>query len=83
MNWTKYLVFPAGLNIILDRPEKFGGKAEYKDYQSMERDYMNGNIHPLDLKNALAKSLDTLLEPIREFDKQNPAGLELIEEFSR
>ena len=49
---------------IVERPEKFGGNLEYKSYKELEKDYIAKKLHPLDLKNALAKEINTLLEPI-------------------
>ncbi len=50
----------------IDRPEKFGGPVEYKDYESLEKDFVEGKLHPLDLKNAVAVQLAELLEPLRK-----------------
>lgn len=50
----------------IERPEKFGGNVSYKTYEAIEEDYKNKKIHPMDLKNAVAKEVNLLLEPIRK-----------------
>ena len=67
---VKWILFPL-LNrkntiFIINRPEKFGGPLEYKNYEELEKDYIAGKLHPLDLKNAVAVQLAELLEPLRK-----------------
>lgn len=61
----------------IERLEKFGGDAEYKNYADLEKDFLEKKLHPQDLKKALALELSKILEPIRKkfADKQ-----ELIKE---
>ena len=47
---------------IVERDSKYGGNLEYSDYESMEKDFKNKKLHPLDLKNAAAKEINKLLE---------------------
>lgn len=51
---------------IIERPEKFGGNAQYSNYEDLERDFVDKKLHPQDLKAALANELNILLEPVRE-----------------
>lgn len=55
-----------GEEFIVERPEKFGGTISYKTYKEIEEDYVAKKLHPMDLKSALAKELNKLLEPIRK-----------------
>jgi tyrosyl-tRNA synthetase len=48
------------------RPEKFGGNISFSTYEELESYYLEGKLHPLDLKNALSEEIDKLLNPIRE-----------------
>lgn len=54
---------------IVERPEKFGGNLEYSNYESLENDFVGKKLHPLDLKNAVAKEVVNLLKPFRESKK--------------
>jgi tyrosyl-tRNA synthetase len=70
MAFMKYVVMvnkeDSKKKLIIERPEKFGGKLEIKSYAELEKIYSEGKLHPMDLKNALAKELDKLIEPIRK-----------------
>ncbi len=51
---------------LVERPQKFGGNLFYKNYEDLEKDYLAKKLHPMDLKTALAKEINNLLEPIRK-----------------
>jgi hypothetical protein len=34
-------------------------------YEDLERDFIAKKVHPLDVKNALARELNALLDPLR------------------
>ncbi|MBD3304724.1 tyrosine--tRNA ligase, partial [Candidatus Woesearchaeota archaeon] len=55
---------------IVERPEKFGGNLEFKTYEEIEKAYSAKELHPLDLKNAVAKEINKLLEPFRKEKKE-------------
>jgi len=54
---------------MINRPTKFGGKLEYNNYNSLEKDFVSKKLHPLDLKNAVAKDIIELLKPLRDSKK--------------
>lgn len=68
--FVKQVIFPLKEDnkesFIIERPEKYGGNLEYKDYNSLEKDFVNKKMHPLDLKNTMAKEVNILLEPVRK-----------------
>lgn len=51
---------------LVKRPEKFGGNISYKHYKSLEKDFVSGKLHPEDLKRAMAKEINKMLDPIRK-----------------
>lgn len=51
---------------IVERPEKFGGNLEFSNYNEIEQIFLKKQLHPLDLKNALAKEINNLLSVFRE-----------------
>jgi len=51
---------------IVERPEKFGGNISYKDYKTLEKDFIDKKLHPEDLKKAMAKEINKMLDPIRK-----------------
>ena len=59
---------------IIERPEKYGGNLEYATYQEIEKAFVKKELHPLDLKNAVAKEINLLLTVFRK----NSAKLEKL-----
>ncbi|KAJ2817595.1 Tyrosine--tRNA ligase cytoplasmic [Coemansia furcata] len=72
LSFVKYVLFPASgqrlgsPEFVIQRPEKFGGNTVYNDYETLERDFVEGIVHPGDLKSSVATALNQLLEPIRQ-----------------
>ena len=71
MALMKYLVFiiKDGKEFIVDRKKEHGGNLKYKNYESLEKDFLSKKLHPLDLKNAVAKEINFLLKNFRESKK--------------
>lgn len=69
--FLKYVIFPINkLKSIplftIDRDEKFGGLLEYKNIIEIEKDYMDNNLSPPDLKLGIADWLIKFLAPIKK-----------------
>ena len=73
MALLKYLIFVLKEGkkevFIVERSEKFGGNLKYKNYKEVEKDFIEKKLHPLDLKNAVAKEINLLLENFRKNKK--------------
>ncbi|HJJ55426.1 MAG TPA: tyrosine--tRNA ligase [Methanocorpusculum sp.] len=63
----KYNIFPRVTEIVIKRPDKFGGNVEYNSYSELETDYSNGKIHPMDLKSACSDTLIELLSDAYDY----------------
>jgi len=50
----------------VERPDKFGGNVTYSNYNDIEKDFADKKLHPLDIKNAVAKEINLLLNAFRE-----------------
>ena len=57
-----YLNYPH----TIERPEKFGGNLTISSYEELEKMYAEQKLHPMDLKNTVAKEIIDILAPIRE-----------------
>lgn len=64
---------------IVKREKKYGGDLEYFNYKEIEKDFVAKKLHPLDLKNSLAKEIYKLVKPIHK--KRNELS-KLAEAFS-
>lgn len=51
---------------LIKRAEKYGGEISYKKYGDLEKDFESKKLHPMDLKLALVREINLLLEPIRK-----------------
>ena len=63
----------------IDRPEKFGGNAEFANSTELREAYSSGALHPMDLKNAVGKELVEMLAPVHEYFRKHPKYLEQME----
>ncbi|KAF9782424.1 tyrosyl-tRNA synthetase [Thelephora terrestris] len=63
---------PEGTLFSVVRSEKFGGSLHYKTYQEIENDFSKKELHPKDLKNAVAEAIISLLSPIQDAYKNDP-----------
>ena len=64
LSWAKQLVFvqeKASLNV--ERLEKFGGNKTFYSFQELEKDFLQGALHPMDLKNAMSSAVIELMKP--------------------
>ncbi len=78
---SQYILFPWAGSVTIDRPSKYGGPATFADYKELEKDYREGKVHPLDLKNAVAEGLMKTLEPVREEFRKSPELLRKMEQM--
>jgi tyrosyl-tRNA synthetase len=62
---ARYVLFPWSGSVEIDRPLKYGGSSNFATFEDLEKEYRLGQVHPLDLKNAVAASLIAILEPVR------------------
>lgn len=62
----EYHVFPRFAEVVVERPEQYGGDLTYDDYESLAAEMESGDLHPADAKGALVTYLDRLVDPGRE-----------------
>lgn len=67
MAFLKYVLFvDRKKKFIIERSEKYGGNLTYSNYDSVEKDFISKKMHPMDLKNAVAKEINELLKPFQK-----------------
>ena len=62
----EFHVFPRVENVRVERPEKFGGDSEYSSFDTLKQDYVDGKIHPVDIKSTTARYLNNIIKPARK-----------------
>jgi tyrosyl-tRNA synthetase len=74
MAFLKYVLMSIegdnGKGFIVKRDKKFGGDLKYRNYEEIEKDFVEKKLHPLDLKNAVAEEISNLLKPIQKKRKE-------------
>lgn len=80
LEYSKYIIFEKFDSIKVERPAKWGGDMEFKSYQELEKAFVSKELHPQDLKKAVAKKIDELLEPVRQHFATDPKAKKLLEQ---
>eukprot|EP00741_Cyanophora_paradoxa_P008711 tig00001371_g8433.t1 len=78
LEYIRYIVLPKLGRFFVSRKPENGGDKEYTAWEELEGDYVKGALHPGDVKPALAKHLNEILEPVREHFKNDPAAKQLL-----
>jgi tyrosyl-tRNA synthetase len=71
LEYSKYILFEKFDKIKIERPEKFGGNLEFSSYKELEKYFENGNLHPMDLKNAVSFYVNEIVKPVRDYFENN------------
>ena len=75
---VKYIIFHENKTFKIERPSKYGGTIIFENYQKLEEAYRNGELHPQDLKNAVAEELSKILQPIKEYFEKDKEAKECL-----
>ncbi len=75
---TKYIIFRERTMLTIERPAKFGGNVEFQSFDELVATYTSGKLHPMDLKNAVAKELTDILAPARRYFETNKEAQECL-----
>jgi len=78
---SRHMLFPWIGSVNVDRSTKYGGPTSFAAYEELQKDYREGKVHPLDLKNAVAEGLIKILEPVREEFRKRPELLRKMEQM--
>ncbi|KAG1669515.1 hypothetical protein FOA52_015682 [Chlamydomonas sp. UWO 241] len=78
VEYIKYIIFPWFNKFSVSRPDDKGGNKEYTDIDVLIEDYKSGALHPSDLKPALCKHLNEILQPVRDHFENNVEAKDLL-----
>ena len=79
IEYSRYIIFRKTKSLRVERPEKYGGSIEFSSAGELEQTYAAGRLHPADLKNAVGKSLNDIIAPIRDHFAKDPSARRLYE----
>jgi tyrosyl-tRNA synthetase len=78
--FLKYVLMPVKQDkkdsFVVKRDTKYGGDMIFRSYEEIENLFIKKELHPLDLKNAVALEISNLLKPIQKNRK-------ILEELSK
>lgn len=80
MDYIKYIIFGSLGEFAVERSEGNGGNKVYTSYDDVVADYVSGALHPGDVKSAVAKALNRLIQPVREHFAHNAEAKALLQQ---
>jgi tyrosyl-tRNA synthetase len=83
MEYVKYIIIPWFNEFKVERAESNGGEKTFLYFEPLEEDYKSGKLHPADLKRAIAKSINKILQPVRDHFKNDPNARDLQMEVKK
>lgn len=81
LDYCKHIVFGWKEKLLIVRKPQHGGNLEYSSYEALEADFASGQLHPEDLKIAVAKALNELIQPVRDHFLNDPDARALLKEI--
>ena len=75
----KYIIFKKMKNMDIERDKKYGGTISYHSYEELEKDFREGKLHPVDLKNGVSEALENIVSPVRKHFEKNQKAKDLYE----
>ncbi|XP_024525188.1 tyrosine--tRNA ligase 1, cytoplasmic [Selaginella moellendorffii] len=78
LEYVKYVVIPWHGRFELCRSEERGGNLTYESAEKLNGDFESGLISSDEIKTSLAKSLNLILQPVRDHFKHNADARDLL-----
>lgn len=63
---SRNIIFHEFNEVLIERPEKFGGNVAYTNYSQLELDFSQKKLHPTDLKSMVETYLIKIISPLRD-----------------
>lgn len=60
-----YVVFHEADRLTVERPSRHGGPVSFTGYDELVAEYRQRRLHPADLKAAVARAIDRIIQPLR------------------
>ena len=75
---ARYVLLPRTGSLTIEREAKYGGDLAMKTFEDLARAYATGDLHPKDLKDAVARSLNEALGPVRAYFDAHPENMRAL-----
>jgi len=77
-DYIKWIIFQSFNEFVVERAPDNGGTKVYTSFDECVDDYVKGNLHPGDVKQAVAKALNRLIQPVRDHFAKNEDAKKLL-----
>ncbi|KDP35153.1 hypothetical protein JCGZ_10687 [Jatropha curcas] len=78
LEYIKFVIIPWFNAFKVERSVENGGEKTYKSFEELVADYESGELHPGDLKPALSKAINEILQPVRDHFKNDANAKDLL-----
>ncbi|MFH1978625.1 MAG: tyrosine--tRNA ligase [Candidatus Aenigmatarchaeota archaeon] len=79
LDYSKHLILRKFGQMEIKRDKKFGGDLFFEKYEDLEKIFLEGKLHPMDLKNTVADYLDQMISPVRTHFTKTKKARDLVE----
>ncbi|KAG2563890.1 tyrosine--tRNA ligase 2, cytoplasmic-like [Panicum virgatum] len=79
LEYIEYIVLPKSGRFAVLCKETDGSNRTYSKIEELREDYRSGTLHPDDVKLALAKALNDILQPVRDHFEKHPDAQALLD----
>ncbi len=79
LEYCKHIIFEKFDTLVIERPDKWGGNLTFGSYAELEKSFSEKQLHPMDLKKAVAARIDELIKPVRDHFENDANARELFE----
>ncbi|KAA8534420.1 hypothetical protein F0562_031937 [Nyssa sinensis] len=77
LDYIKFIIFQWFHELKVENSSN-GGEKTFSSFEELVADYQSGNLHPGDLKPALSKALNKILQPVRDHFNNDANAKELL-----
>ncbi|XP_068658334.1 tyrosine--tRNA ligase 1, cytoplasmic-like [Aristolochia californica] len=78
LEYIQYIIFPWFGKFEVERSDKNGGNKSFASMEELIADYEGQLLHPGDLKPALSKAINQILQPVRDHFKSDKEARDLL-----
>ncbi|CAO2823251.1 unnamed protein product [Amaranthus hypochondriacus] len=78
LEYVKYIILPWFNEFTVERKAEHGGPKTYHEFNDIATDYEAEALHPGDVKPALSKALNKILQPVRDHFANNANARDLL-----
>ncbi|PIR61346.1 MAG: tyrosine--tRNA ligase [Candidatus Pacebacteria bacterium CG10_big_fil_rev_8_21_14_0_10_44_11] len=78
LDYCKHILFEKKSELIVKRKKEFGGTLKFSSFEDLQTSFGSSKLHPADLKVAVARELNELLEPVREHFRTDSHAKKLL-----